>query len=180
MKERLDFLKNNSDNKFYKSLLDQYEAKGSLSDKQWACVDRALEKLNKPVKTDDFSISVGETFEIKTWLAKRLQEDSGASFFFRNLRVTSVERETEKAYLLSVKFVSSIARSCHICGRALDDEISRATGIGPVCASKLGIDRPKLETADTTLKLIDTLCNDIGEIGPVWVPKSQIKRKNIA
>lgn len=172
MKSRIEYLKAHLDNTFFKSLYTQWEQRGTLSDRQIACIDRAIAKESRPV----FSIQVGQKFEIKTWLAKRLQKETDKEFFFRNLEVIEVQKETEKAYLMSVRFVSSIACSCHVCGRALDNEVSRATGIGPVCADRLNIPRPTLANAQETLAQIDTLCKQIGTVGPFWVPKSQIKK----
>ena len=41
----------------------------------------------------------------------------------------------------------------------------------------MGIPRPNLETAHETLKVIEEVVKSIGEIGPIWIPKSQIKTR---
>jgi hypothetical protein len=150
-----------------------------LSVKQIACIDSAIEKkalkLVTPVVQKEYSIKVGQRIEIKAWIARRLAADLGREFFFRNLEVTTVHNETAKAFQVSVKFVAQIVTSCHVCGRDLDTDVSRATGIGPVCADKIGLPRPTLVTAQETLASIDALCNQIGAVGPIWIPKSQIK-----
>lgn len=125
---------------------------------------------------EEFSIKAGDRIEIKSWLAKKLQEDTGEDIFFRNLEIVETLRETYKAVHCRIKFISDIAESCHLCGRSLDDPISVATGIGPVCLKKIGIKRVSADQAKEVLKEIDKICKDIGEIGPVWIAKSQIKR----
>lgn len=173
------FLRANQWSAFYRSLLYQYESKGTLSPRQIETVvnaiNRKAQKLEAPQTEKTFSLNIGQVIEVKAWIARRLQADLGMKYFFRNLEVIQVMNESAKAYQLKIKFVSRIVTSCHICGKELDTEISRATGIGPVCAHKLGLPRPTLETAKDTLKSIDELCQRIGEIGPIWVPKSQIK-----
>lgn len=120
-------------------------------------------------------MNVGQAFEIKTWLAKALQKQLDMKFFLRNLEVVEVLSETPKAYMVKIQFVSKIACNCHVCGRPLDTEVSRAVGIGPVCAVKIGLIRPTLNDAQSTINELEALCRTIGTIGPVWVPKSQIK-----
>lgn len=169
----VEFLRENQSSEFFVSLLNQYEVKGYLSEKQIACVEKAIAKT-APVKF--FSIPVGQNFEIKTWLAKRLQAQLSMAFFLRNLEVTEVLNETPKAYEVKVNFVSKIACNCHVCGRALDNEISKATGIGPTCAAKIGLSRPNISDAHKTIQELEDLCRQIGTIGPIWIPKSQIKK----
>ncbi len=171
------FLQANAWSKFYNSLLYQYNSKGYLSSLQLEAVEKAMFKASQPKSTEPkvYSIASGQRIEVKAWIARRLQADLGLAFFFRNLEVVEVLNETFKAYQVKVKFVAQIVTSCHICGRDLDTEISRATGIGPVCADKMGLPRPTLATANETLKAIDALCQGIGAVGPIWVPKSQIK-----
>jgi len=184
MDQIVTFLKNNQWSNFYQSLLSQYEKYGNLTPKQIQCVETAIIKAAR--KTQDaalppeqraFSLKIGTIIEVKAWIARRLAADLHETVFFRNLKIAEVLRETAKAYEVKVEFVSTIVTSCHICGRELDTDVSRAVGIGPVCADKLGIPRPTLETAHETLKLIDQRCKEIGILGPVWIPKSQIKFK---
>lgn len=182
MERIVEFLKLNQWSEFYQSLLAQYNTKGQLSERQVQAVEnailRAMAREAAPtmdLSKKSFSIKPGDVLEIKAWIARRLQADNNMQYFFRNLEVTEVKNETAKAFQVNVKFVSRIITSCHICGRELDTDVSRATGIGPVCADKLGIARPTLETAHQTLEAIDVLCKNLGTIGPIWLPKSQVK-----
>lgn len=178
----VEFLQKNTWSSFYKSLLDQYDKNGQLSQRQIECIENAMLKdaarrtnAALPPEQRQFSLKLGTKIEVKAWLARRLGRELNMEVFFRNLEVMEVCRETSKAYEVKVKFVSTIVTSCHVCGRELDTDVSRAVGIGPVCADKLGIPRPTLENAHETLKLIDAKCSEIGTLGPFWIPKSQIK-----
>jgi hypothetical protein len=177
MDQIVTFLKNNQWSDFYRSVLAQYESKGQLSPRQIECIENAMIRAanRQSVGLKEYSIQPGAIVEVKAWIARRLQADNEMPYFFRNLEVVEIKNETAKAYQLTVKFVSKIVTSCHICGKDLDTDISRATGIGPVCADRLGIRRPTLETAHETLQAIDALCRNLGIIGPLWIPKSQIK-----
>jgi len=128
-----------------------------------------------PAAPRTFSLPVGAKIEIKRWLANRMAEKLKLTIFFRNLEVMEVLDETVKAYKVSIRFVSTVANSCHCCGKDLDTEISRASGIGPVCAKKyFQIKRPSVETAGEILATLDKYCLEVGTIREVWIPKSQM------
>lgn len=119
-------------------------------------------------------LCAGTSIEIKGWIAHRLRDDLGMPFFFRNITIVDVIKETEKAVRITAKFSSDIRNCCHFCGRDLDNDVSRATGIGPACASKHGLGRPTVEKAQETLKALTEMCAQVGTVGPFWLPKSQI------
>ena len=191
----LDFINSNKDSStFYKSLSDQYEARGFLTQKQKDCVVQALEKEEQKNKLKaqkekfaqeqeaeyhaqikNYSIKQNDILEIRTWLAKSFQEALKMDFFFRNLEVVAVLDETPKAYCVKVKFSSQILASCHVCGLALSNPVSKATGLGPTCARRIGLSRPTVAHAEKTLAELEAFCTNVGVIGEIWIPKSQIK-----
>jgi hypothetical protein len=170
----VEWLRNyNGDFPIYVSFQRYFTINGFLTEKQRICVERALardQKYNHP-KT---SIKKGDRFTIKTWLARKLAEQRNMRYFFRNLEVVESHKETKNAISVTVKFLSEVATCCHVCGRPLDTEISRACGIGPVCCENIGLSRPTLENAQQILKEIESKVNEIGSVGPLWIPKSQI------
>lgn len=176
---------NQSWSDFYASLVASFNKYGRLTDRQYECAQRGMEKANArkaaPSVTVDnapkkeFSIKVGQVIEIKTWLANKFKEEAKMDFFLRNLEIVEVLDETARAYQVQVRFVSKIVKNCCACGKALDNEISKATGIGPTCAKKIGLSRPSLNDAQKTIIELEALCVKIGLIGPLWIPKSQIK-----
>jgi hypothetical protein len=167
--EAKDFIRDyQGHSNFFLSLKKQSEEKGYLTEKQIGCINRHLESTKK-------SELSGQEITIKTWIARQLADEFNMPFFFRNLKIKEVHRETQRALNVTVGFVSKIATKCHCCGRDLDNEISKATGVGPVCAKKyLGIKRPSLANAKEILAKIDEEAKNAGEIGPFWLPKSQI------
>lgn len=176
----LDAMRSKSD--FFNSLYNQYQSKNFLSNKQIACVQKAMqveERRNAPLPPPlpiEFSLKQGEIIEIKTWLAKNFKEELNMPFFFRNLEVAQVLDETAKSYVIKVQFVSKVTVSCHVCGRDLHNDISKVCGIGPHCAKKIGLKVPTLASAQNTLAEIEAISIKIGVVGPIRVPKSQIKR----
>lgn len=95
-------------------------------------------------------------------------------YFFRTLKIVEVLDESAVALNLRVKIHTEVSGNCHLCGKTLTDEFSQKTGIGPVCAKKyLGI---KNGSTEDTVKKIKEIAQSYGEIGPVVIPKSQIRK----
>jgi hypothetical protein len=69
---------------------------------------------------------------------------------------------------------TSDVTSCRCCGLDLTDWKSQATGVGPICAKKLGI--PYVKNQEDVLVFKKLLKLKIDEIGDLtfWIPKSQI------
>lgn len=183
--QQVAFLTANTWSNFFSGLLSQYNRKGGLSERQIVCIDESMQKDKDlpvapmpnqvPNAPRVFSIKVGEQIEIKRGTANRLKREKILMMFFHNLEVVEVLDETPRGYKLNVRFVSSVCTNCHNCGLPLDTDISRACGIGPVCAKKnFGVKRPTVENAQEVLKLLDKYCLEVGVVEKVWIPKSQI------
>ena len=96
------YLENNKEsNTFFKSLWSQLESKGSLTDKQIACIKKSMnpEKENKPMP-----YSNKDVLTVKTFLHKKLHESSGLEATSNLITVEECFRETEKAVFISFKF----------------------------------------------------------------------------
>ena len=117
----------------------------------------------------------GAVFEVKKWYAQQFKENNNTQYAFRNLKILKVKQESAKAYLVDAEFFSGIASSCGCCGLELNNDISRATGIGPICAKKIGLPRPTMATAKEIVKQLESLSTAQGVFKDVWIPKSQIK-----
>lgn len=165
---------------FFQSLLQQVRTKGFLSEKQVAIIRSNMEKevqAAAPAADPHFSYQPGEQISITSGIARGIMEKRpDLKVCFRNLEIVRVERETQKAVLVDVRFVSKIVTSCHVCGQPLDTEISKACGIGPVCAKKIGFPRPKLKDAGAILLAVEQMARDVGVIQSIWLPKSCIMR----
>lgn len=77
--------------------------------------------------------------------------------------------------LVDAEFFGGVARACAVCGRVLDNDISRASGIGPICAGKMGLPRPTRENANEILKQLEEKTKNMAPIERKWIPKSQMK-----
>jgi hypothetical protein len=159
-------------NSFILSLKYQAKKYGQLSPKQLEC---AVNFFTKQEATKEFTYKVRQTITIRKWLAQSLAKTQKLPFFFRNLVIEEVVSESNRAIQVKVSFSSKIASVCHCCGRGLDNQISKATGIGPVCAKKyFKIERPTIDKAQEIIAKIEEEAKIAGIIGPIWIPKSQI------
>lgn len=123
----------------------------------------------------------GKKAELTKYAARSVQEklneqiDGEVTYLYRNVVITKVHKETAKAIHASVEFFAGIGRNCHVCGAKLDTEISRACGIGPVCARNMGLPRPNKNNASVVLAQIEKIAGGFGTVGPVWIPKSCVE-----
>ena len=165
--------------KFVKSVQGKYLEWGNITDNQAAALERVRategnlpDKLLHPI---DPTFKAGQHIEVKTWLIKKIAQQFGIAFLFRNLELVEIKAESKKAIYAYIKCYSKPSIHCHCCGRDLTNAISRATGIGPICATKyFDISRPSMAEAKEVCKAIDAKAEKIGTIGPVWIAKSQI------
>jgi hypothetical protein len=172
-------------NSFMNSLKSQAQRYGRLSPRQLECAERFFQdngELASPLPQQvsvpkSYSYAIGEHITIRKWFANAKANELGLQFFFRNLIVESVEAETAKAVLIKVRFNSKVATCCHICGLNLDNEISQACGIGPVCAKRLGFKRVTMSDAAAVLARVEEESKIAGVIGPIWIPKRQLLSK---
>lgn len=117
------------------------------------------------------SLQSGDLISIDKKMARILQHRFGMKYFFRNLEIVDVLQENGYGCKITFKFSDKILTDCHICGRALDCEISKACGVGPVCLKHIGLERPKKGEAHDILAQIMELAKTVGVLGPVWIPK---------
>lgn len=143
---------------------DRYEKPENLSPYDW----KYALKWTRPM-----TYNVGDEVEINKWVVGKIKKQLNLPFFFRHLEITEVLHETQRAVKVKVKFITKIGSNCHCCGLPLDCEISRACGIGPVCAKHLGLNRAKLGDAKAILERIEQIAKEVGEVGPVWLPKAK-------
>lgn len=171
------------DFEFYLSLRDQLDRRDFLSDKQITSVRNAIAR-DQQVKPKPFTASgewANPTYKAGTILsmsqntATRMAKEHGLEFTYRNIEIVKTHRETERGLLVTIKFTPQIGRMCSICGRHLDTAVSRATGIGPVCADRMGISRYSHGDAKEILAQLAEKIGMIGEIKEVWLPRFRVK-----
>jgi hypothetical protein len=175
----------NGHNSFMNSLKSQLMIRGSLSPKQMECAGRFFNVSGSSEVVSvaatlpkTYSFAKGDKVMVRKWFANNKAKELGLKVFFRGLIIEEVLNETSKAVLVSVSFNSKLSTYCHCCGLNLDTEISKATGVGAVCAKKyLGIKRVTLADAPAILAKIEEECKIAGIIKSIWIPKSQMVSK---
>jgi hypothetical protein len=185
--EVANFLRNyNGTFEFIVSVRGAFMRYGRLSAGQISgvqkCMDRQKSWSNAPRPSAPVASVVtnptfpaGSVIEIKAWFARTKGKELNIAPFLRNLRMVETLRETPRAILAKVEFVAEVVESCHVCGKALSTEISRACGIGPVCADRLGISRPTVHNAPQILAEIEEKAREHGVL-ELWIPRSQVKK----
>lgn len=174
---------------FIKSLRSQLNYKGSLSPRQLECATQFFNKADSPMvnlQTNEapfpvpqvFSKAVGDVMTIRKHFANKKAKELGYKVFFRTVVVEEVLAETPRAIQVRVSFSSKLSTYCVCCGLNLDTEISKATGVGAVCAKKyLGIKRVTLADAPMVLAKIEEETKALGITPAIWIPKSQMLTK---
>lgn len=148
----IDYLRaHHTRNSFYASLFQQFERKGTLSEKQIACVMNAI---LKDAQTARASVSVvtevgmyrtsdGDVFRVKQSKSgnlyamrfdptapksERFVYEAGSIF-----RISASDRMT----LAEASAIGAQCGICVVCGAELSDPKSIERGIGPVCAKRV-------------------------------------------
>jgi len=145
----------------------------TLSPAQLAGAAKCLANAEKP-KPVAVSRVVSIDIVVTKWYARALQRDQKLEFAPFTLTITEIHQESAKAVKATVKMTAGEVSVCRCCGAALKDEKSQATGLGPVCAKKLGV-KYITHMADISRFKTD-LQKRIEEIGAfeVWIPRSQV------
>lgn len=162
---------------FYRSLKAQFIAKGMLSDKQIACIQRAIDKDKAEGRTiptaapQVFDLKPGTVLIVSKFIATKIAEKAGYARAHRAVEVLAVEAETPKAYLCEVKLSARRTSHCGICGLTLENAQSIAAGIGPICADNYGLPygEASLEGLQAALQTAATV--------KTWIPKKSIKER---
>lgn len=172
---------------FYLSVKSQYEKKGFLSDKQRESIERAIARDNTPRQVSASNAEVlwsnptftsGSVLKISKGFATVLAEKNGFTTPFRKLEVIKTHAETSKAVYVTVKFSTQVGCFCGICGRKLTHPVSKATGIGPECAEKMGIERYSMDAAKEVLDQISAKLTAMGEV-KTWIPRSVLTKQEV-
>ena len=150
----------NGNNSFIKNLKPGLSKYGRLTPKQFAAAEKIIlnEVRSSEVKVED--------------LPQSLQDIVNYSGELKFVTVS------EKAVKIEAKLTKENGGICRCCGRTLTDDISKMTGIGPVCSGNVGVKHP---TSREDLPKYNQMISDkIDEIGTFefWVPKRGIVEWN--
>ena len=163
---------------FALSLQAQLARKGTLSDKQWSCVANLIQKETEfqakraaEAARTDFSLKPGTVLRLTRFIGEQIAAKAGCSRAHFAFEVLSVERETERAYLATVRMSAVKMSRCCVCGLTLKNPVSISLGIGPECGSHWGVGQEPdaLEKLAAQLRSFATV--------QAWIPKKSIKER---
>lgn len=163
---------------FLLSLKQQLARKGYLTDGQLGgvirCMKREEERSQNPLKTvPNPTYAPGTVLELSKFIASKIGTMMGHYMQHRNVEVLETLRETRNAVLARVKLSSHFAGRCMCCGRRLTNMISKASGVGPECAEKYGVERYEMSAAKDIVAHIEARLPK--ESVEIWIPRTQIK-----
>ena len=161
-------------NGFVNSVRTGYKKWGSLTPKQMTAVKKFF--TPKKPKGSLKPIKVNVDVILKRYVARGISEQYGLDKITPiTVTISEVNALTQKAVRVKGKMTFTDVGCCRCCGKDLTDCISKASGIGPVCAKYMGIKRPTTQSEiDVFNKNLKEKIEEMGEF-EFWVPKSQIK-----
>ena len=167
-------------NKFLNSLQKSLKGYGSLTERQMAGAVSTIEGGKRHEQSQkELNIKlVGDTIKIGRTIALGIKKEYELEFHPMLIDVTSVTGMTDKALRIKGNLTKENGGICRCCGKTLTDEISKVTGIGPVCSKYVGVPHP---VSTTMLKDYNSeMSKKIDEIGEFefWVPKKAIVKWN--
>lgn len=169
---------------FLRSTKAQLEERGCLSEAQAVIVRRIMTEMRAKDGPGSWagapSLEAGAVIEVKPWVANRIGNLTGHDPVFVNLEVVELCEENNWGLRLRLAYHAKVARVCHVCGMLLDTRAARASGIGPVCADRLGIARPQPENVVAVLAAIAAYAKRQGVLAPIWVNKAGVVSPQLA
>ena len=189
-------------NSFWNSLLSQWEKYQHLSDRQWACVEREMDKAPKMARNTP-TIEVAPLADMMARFEMALEhiqkpamvlcDEEGEEYRFNPAPATGqnagwiylksrgdtgwgwgwcyrgkINPQTGELWAAKGQSANDLVQvvrmlladgldaavlhyghhtsNCGLCGRQLTEELSVASGVGPICASRYGIDRTAFTT----------------------------------
>ena len=161
-------------NEFVMKLKTQFETYRNLTERQIATGIRQIKKEKSPSRDLEISLN-NESIKLKRGVALRLKEEYGLDFMPILVDLVKTTKISEKAVRVSVKMTEQNGDVCRCCGLELTDPFSVLTGMGAICAKRLGVqyikDQSEVERFKVDLK---KRIEEVGEF-EFWLPKSQIK-----
>jgi len=165
--------------KFVKDIQSKYNKYRRLTEKQVSAATKAIsrEKAKKSQKEINVDI-VGNTIKLGRNIALDIKDTYNLEFQPILVDVTKVMTVSEKAVKIQAKLTKENGGICRCCGRTLTDDMSKMTGIGPVCSRNVGVKHPT--SREDLPKYQQMISDKIDEIGTFefWIPKRGIVEWN--
>ena len=169
----------NGTNNFMNSLKRGLKKYGTLTENQTTAAIRAIEGARRHEQAQQrLNITlVGDTIKIGRKIALGIKEEYGLQFHPILIDVTAVTGMTDRALRVRGKLTKENGGICRCCAKTLTDDVSKLTGIGPVCSKYVGVAHPR-SVYDTVAieNYKEDMSRKIDEIGEFefWIPKKSI------
>jgi hypothetical protein len=173
----------NGTNSFMNSLKKGLKKYGSLTDNQTSAAIRVIEGARRHEQAQKrMNITlVGDTIKIGRKIALGIKEEYGLEFHPILIDVTAVTGMTDRALRIKGKLTKENGGICRCCAKTLTDDISKVTGIGPICSKYVGVPHPRnlydTNEIETYKKNMSEKIDSIGEF-EFWIPKKAIVKWN--
>lgn len=117
-----------------------------------------------------------ETVKLKRKVALKIKESYNLPFFPLVLDLESTTHMTTDAVRIKGKLTKENGKLCRCCNRTLKTDLSMAAGVGPVCATFMGMKKylTTVESAKEFKMELDKIADSFGTF-EFWIPKTQIK-----
>ena len=164
---------------FINDLKDKYMKYRRLTEKQVIAGSQAVDREVQKNSQKDLNIPlVGDTIKIGRKIALEIKKSYDLDFHPILVDVTKLVKSSNRALLIRAKLTKENGGICRCCGKTLTDEMSRMTGLGPVCSKYVGVEHPSTK-ADLPLyrQQISDKIDEVGEF-EFWIPKRGIVEWN--
>jgi hypothetical protein len=165
----------NGESTFVLDLKTKYLTYRTLTEKQIQKGYEAVDRENQKNSQVNMNIKlVGNTIKLGRKIAEGIKKEKSIDFHPILVDVTEVMVMSNKAFKLKAKLTKENGGICRCCGKTLTDEMSRMTGIGPVCSKYVGVEHPS-NKADLPQyrEEINKKIDEVGEF-EFWIPKRGI------
>jgi len=162
---------------FINDLKDKYMKYRRLTEKQVIAGSQAVDREVQKNSQKDLNIPlVGDTIKIGRKIALEIKKSYDLDFHPILVDVTKLVKSSNRALLIRAKLTKENGGICRCCGKTLTDEMSQMTGIGPVCASYVGVKHPASRRDIPQFQ--EEIAKKIDEIGEFefWIPKRSIQK----
>jgi hypothetical protein len=121
---------------------------------------------------------IGDTIKIGRKIGLSIKKTMGLKFFPILVDVTTLVSVDDTTMTLKGKLTKENGGICRCCGKTLKTEMSKMTGIGPVCTKHVGVKHPK--TKEELEKYKQEMSDKIDEIGEFQftIQKNRIEKWN--
>ena len=115
---------------------------------------------------------VGDTIKIGRKIALGIKEEYGLEFHPILIDVTAVTGMTDRALRVKGKLTKENGGVCRCCAKTLTDDVSKLTGIGPVCSKYVGVAQLNGLLKEEITNLLSE--NNVDDVSDYTIPQKDV------